>query len=47
MFVTTIKNQDLFTQVALPLEGKNVESISLEDYEMKDIMLGRPTWDLA
>ena len=42
-FVTTIWNQDLFAQVALPPEGTDAEGISLEDYEMKDVMLGRPT----
>ena len=42
-FVTTIWNQDLFAQVALPLEGTYVEGLSLEDYELKDVMLGRPT----
>ena len=46
-FVTTIWNHDLFAQVALPLEGTYVEGISLKDYELKDVMLGRPTWDLA
>ena len=44
-FVTTIWNQDLFAQVALPLEGTDAEAISLEDYEVKDVMLGKPTWD--
>ena len=46
-FITTIWNQDLFAQVAHPPEGTDVEAISLEDYEVKDIMLGRPTWDTA
>ena len=45
MFATTKWNQDLFAQVALPLEGTNVEAISLEDYKLKDVMLGRPTQD--
>ena len=31
--------------MALPLEGIDVERISLEDYEMKDVMLGRPIRD--
>ena len=44
-FITTILNQDLFAQVDLPPKGKYVEGLSLEDYEMKDVMLGRPTWD--
>ena len=44
-FVTTIWNQDLFAQVALPPEGTDVEAVSLEDYEVKDVMLGRPTQD--
>ena len=44
-FVTTIQNQDLFAQVAHPPKGVDVEPISLEDYEVKDIMLERPTWD--
>ena len=42
-FVTTIWNQDLFAQVAHPPEGIDAKAISLEDYEVKDIMLGRPT----
>ena len=46
-FVTTIWNQDLFVQVAHPPEGADAEAISLEDYEVKDIMLGRPTRDTA
>ena len=44
-FVTTIRNQDLFAQVALPHEGKDAEGLSLEDYELKDVMLGRPIWE--
>ena len=44
-FVTTIRNQDLFAQVALPLEGIHTKSVNLEDYEVKDVMLERPTWD--
>ena len=46
-FVTTIQNQDLFAQVALPPEGTDAESVGLKDYEMKVVMLGRPTWDSA
>ena len=42
-FVTTIRNQDLFSQVALPPEGTNAEVVSLEDYEVKYVMLGKPT----
>ena len=44
-FVTKIWNQDLFAQVALPPEDIDVEGLSLEDYELKDVMLGRPTSD--
>ena len=44
-FITTTQNQDLFAQVAHPPEGIDAEVVSLEDYEVKDIMLGRPTWD--
>ena len=47
VFITTIQNQDLFAQVAHPPKGTYAESVSLEDYEVKDIMLGRPTWDTA
>ena len=46
-FVTTICNQDLFAQVAHPPKGADAEAISLEDYEVKDIMFGRLTWDTA
>ena len=46
-FVTTIQNQDLFSQVALPPKGIDAKRISLKDYEMKDVMLGRSTQDLA
>ena len=42
-FVTTIQNQDLFAQVAHPPKGINVEGVNLKDYEVKDIMLRRPT----
>ena len=45
VFITTTWNQDLFAQVALPSEGTGAESISLKDYEMKDVMLGKPTED--
>ena len=45
VFVTTIRNLDLFAQVAHPLEGTNAEVVSLEEYEVKDVMLGKPTWD--
>ena len=44
-FVISIQSQDLFAQVALPLEGRDVEGLSVEDYELKDVMLGRPTQD--
>ena len=44
-FVTTIQNQDLFAQVALPPKGTYAEGLSLEYNELKDFMLGRPTWD--
>ena len=47
VFVTNIWNQDLFAKVALPLEGIDVEAVSLEDYEVRDVMLGKPTWDSA
>ena len=46
-FITTIWNQDLFTQVAHPSKGADVEPICVEDYEVKEIMLGRPTRDIA
>ena len=38
-FITTIRNQDLFAQVAHPPKGTNADTISPEDYEVKDIML--------
>ena len=44
-FITTIRNQDLFAQVAHPPESANADAISLKDYKLKDIMLGRPTRD--
>ena len=44
-FVTTIRNQELFAQVARPPEGTDAKFVSLEDYEVKDIVLGKPTWD--
>ena len=47
VFATTIQNQDLFAQVALPPKGTDAEVVSLEDYEVKDVMLGKPTWDSA
>ena len=31
--------------MAHPLEGTDIEAVSLEDYEVKDVMLGKPTWD--
>lgn len=47
-FVTNIRNsQELFAQVAIPLEDTEVESLGLKDYELKDVMLGKPTWDTA
>ena len=46
-FITNTRNQELFAQVALPPKGTNVEGLSLKDYELKDVMLGRPTWDLV
>lgn len=33
--------------MALPPEGSDAEGLSLEDYELKDVMLGRPTQDSA
>ena len=45
MFVTTKWNQDLFAQVALPPKGTDAKRISLDNYEVKDVMLGRPTQD--
>ena len=47
VFVTTTQNQDLFAKVAHPLKGIDAEAISLEDYEVKDIMLGKPTRDTS
>ena len=44
-FITTIRNQDLFAQVAHLPEGTDTNAVSLEDYKVKDIMLGRPTRD--
>ena len=43
VFVTSIQKQDLIAQVALPPKGTDVEGLSLKDYELKDVMLGRPT----
>jgi len=43
VFVTSIRNQYLFSQVALPPKGIDVKVISLKDYELKDVMLGRTT----
>ena len=42
-FVTTIHNHELFAQVGHPPEGTNVEVVSLEYYEVKDVMLGNST----
>ena len=44
-FITTIRNQDFFAQVDHPPKGIDTDVVSLKDYEVKDIMLGRPTWD--
>ena len=46
-FITTIQNQDFFAQVAHPPEVIDIDVVSLEDYEAKNIMLGRPTRDIA
>ena len=45
-FITTIRNQDLFAKVAHPPKGVDA-AVSVKDYEVKDIMLGRPTRDTA
>ena len=42
-FVTIIRNHNLFSQVALLPKQIDAEGLSLEDYELKDIMLGRHT----
>ena len=47
VFITTIRNQDLFAQVAHPPEGTDVEAISLDVYEVMDIMLVKPTQDTS
>ena len=47
VFFTSTWNQELFAQVALPPEGIDAKGLSLEYYELKDVMLGRPTEDLA
>ena len=47
VFVTTIRNQDLFAQMAHHPEGTDVEVVNIEDYEVKYIMLGKPTWDTS
>ena len=44
-FFTTIWNQELFAQVALPPKGIDVEVVNLEDYEVKFVILGKLTRD--
>ena len=42
-FFTSTRNQKLFAQLAIPPEEKIVESPGLQDNELKEVTLGRPT----
>ena len=37
----------MFAQVAIPPKDTNVENLGLQDYELKEVMFGRPTQDIA
>ena len=44
-FVTNTQSQELFAQVVFPPEDTNVENLGPQDYQLKEVILGRPTWD--
>lgn len=46
-FITTTRSQDFFAQVAHPPQGTDTDFVSFEDYEVKDVILGNPTQDIA
>lgn len=45
VFVTNTWSQELFSQVAIPPEDTKVESLGPKDYQLRYVMLGKPTWD--
>lgn len=46
-FVNNTWDQDFFAQVAIPLDDTNIESLGIQDYQIKEVLLGKPTWDIV
>ena len=44
-FVNSTRNQDFFAQVAIPPENVDTEGLGAQDYQVKEVVLGRPTRD--
>ena len=44
-FINNTWNQDLFAQVAIPPPDVDVENLGPQDYQIKEVMLGKPTLD--
>ena len=44
-FVSSTKDQDLFAQVAIPLDNIDTKILGAQDHQIKEVILGRPTLD--
>ena len=45
VFVSNTWDQELFAQDVIPPKHTDTKNLSLENYELKDVMLGSPTQD--
>ena len=46
-FINSTQDQDLFSQVDIPPLDVDVESLGPQDYQIRKVMLGKPTLDIA
>lgn len=44
-FINNYQNQDLFAQVVVPPLDTEVEDLTPHDYQIREVMLGKPTLD--
>lgn len=46
-FINSDQNEDLFAQMAIPPPDVDVEDLTLNDYQIREFMLRKPTLDTA
>lgn len=44
-WIMSDQEKDLFSHVAIPPSQSNIEELTPQDYQIKEVMLGKPTLD--